>query len=378
MPKVSIIMPVYNGERFLKKSIESVLGQTFTDWELWFVDDCSSDSSPQIMDEYAAMDSRIHVIHNLQNQKLPRALNIGFEYASGEYWTWTSDDNIYESQAIENMVEYLDTHQNIGLVYTDMYFIDESEKILSEFKAPVDETCLLDDILGGCFMYRAECARTVGEYADDLFLGEDYDYCLRLRQVTQAARIPKFLYLYRYHSASLTLARHAECIRALNKVQLKHLDYILQNIDEQNRKRFYCHTYCIDPSIAQNLKQKFFADNQLPKELLWLERNRLLDRNKKAILFGCGGYGYKALQFLGEENVFCYVDNNSELWGKEKHGKKIISVAQLKEIYSDYQIILSVDSMAAITLANQLEDAGIYEFVAYLELLNRSAGKKEL
>lgn len=371
MPKVSIVMPVYNGERFLRRSIESVIGQTFLDWELLIVNDCSSDSSPDIMRQYAQKDSRIRVIDNLRNQKLPRSLNIGFENASGEYWTWTSDDNIYDSRAIETMVDYLDTHQNVGLVYTDMHYIDENEEILSEFKLPTD-TFLLEDVVGASFMYRAECAREVGGYDPDVFLVEDYDYWLRLRQVAEVARIPQFLYWYRLHPDSLTLRRHADVKQVLQKMRLKHLDFILQNIDPLNKERLYCDMYCINPKSAESIRERFFPDGKLPENLRWLERERPLDPGKKAILFGCGDYGYKGLHFLGEENVFCYVDNNSALWGKEKHGKKIINFEELKEIYPDYQIILSVDSKISGILAKQLEDAGIYQFVTYLEMINRS------
>lgn len=370
MPKVSIVMPVYNGERFLKRSIESVLVQTFSDWELLIVNDCSSDSSSEIMEQYAAMDPRVHVINNLQNQKLPRSLNIGFEHAEGEYWTWTSDDNIYDSRAIETMVDYLDVHPNIGLVYTDMYYIDENEEVLSEFKMPTD-TFLLENVVGASFMYRAECAREAGGYDPDVFLIEDYDYWLRLRQVTDVARIPQLLYWYRLHPGSLTLRRHADSKQVLHKVRLKHLDFILQNIDAQNKERLYCDMYCINPKSAQSLKERFYAGSQMPESLSWLERERTLDRSKKVILFGSGDYGYKGLHYLGEENVFCYVDNNSTLWGKEKYGKKIINFEELREIYQDYQIILSVDSKVSGILAKQLEDAGIYQFVTYLEMINR-------
>ncbi|MCM1089520.1 MAG: glycosyltransferase [Muribaculum sp.] len=371
MPKVSIVMPVYNGERFLKTSIESVIDQTFSDWELLIVNDCSSDGSPAIMEEYAEKDHRIHVIHNLQNQKLPRSLNIGFDHASGEYWTWTSDDNIYDSQAIETMADYLDEHQNVGLVYTDMHYIDENGEVLSEFRLPMD-TFFLEDVVGASFMYRAECAKKAGGYDPDVFLVEDYDYWLQLRQVTEVARIPQFLYWYRLHPDSLTMRRHADVKQGLQKMRLKHLDFILQNIDPQNRERLYCDMYCIHPQSTRELKEKFFAGGQLPENLLWLERERSLDRNKKAILFGSGDYGYKGLHFLGEENVFCYADNNSALWGKEKHGKKIINFEELKQIHQDYQIILSVDSKISGILARQLESAGIYQFVTYLEMISQS------
>ena len=76
MAVVSIVMPVYNGEKYLRQSIASVLNQTFQDWNLIIVDDCSTDSSLEIMNEYVKADDRIQVIHNEVNSKIPASLNI--------------------------------------------------------------------------------------------------------------------------------------------------------------------------------------------------------------------------------------------------------------------------------------------------------------
>ena len=87
MPKISIVLPTFNGERYLKSSIHSILSQTFPDWELIIVDDCSTDGTADIIKRYAQSDSRIRVIRNEKNQKLPGSLNIGFSVAKGEYLT---------------------------------------------------------------------------------------------------------------------------------------------------------------------------------------------------------------------------------------------------------------------------------------------------
>lgn len=87
MPEISIVLPTYNGERYLKQSIESILGQTYTDWELIVVNDCSTDSTQEIIDFYRKKDTRIRTIFNCTNQKLPESLNIGFREAKGEYFT---------------------------------------------------------------------------------------------------------------------------------------------------------------------------------------------------------------------------------------------------------------------------------------------------
>jgi glycosyltransferase involved in cell wall biosynthesis len=132
---ISVIMPVYNGEKYLRQSIESVIQQTYKDWELIIVNDCSIDNSRNIMQSYADTDSRIRIVDNGSNLKLPMSLNAGFRQAKGKYLTWTSDDNLYKPNALEELSRYLDYNSEIGLVYSDMDFVviliflvDPSEK----------------------------------------------------------------------------------------------------------------------------------------------------------------------------------------------------------------------------------------------------------
>lgn len=100
MCKVSIILPVYNGERYLEQSIRSVLNQTYTDLELVIVNDCSTDYTETIIMKFVNEDKRVKYIRNDENMKLPGSLNVGFSHATGEYYTWTSDDNMYQEQAV--------------------------------------------------------------------------------------------------------------------------------------------------------------------------------------------------------------------------------------------------------------------------------------
>jgi len=101
---ISIVLPVYNGARFLRESIDSVLNQTYTNWELLILDDCSTDETPSIAQEYAEKDSRIFYYRNERNLRLPGNLNRGFSLAKGDYLTWTSDDNRYRPTALEKML----------------------------------------------------------------------------------------------------------------------------------------------------------------------------------------------------------------------------------------------------------------------------------
>ena len=111
---VSIILPVYNGEQYLKQAIESVLNQTYTNFELIIVNDCSTDNTAVIIESFVRIDTRIKVINNKENKKLPASLNIGHNIATGDYMTWTSHDNILKPNFIEILLKYIQQKQEIG------------------------------------------------------------------------------------------------------------------------------------------------------------------------------------------------------------------------------------------------------------------------
>ena len=170
--KVSIVLPTYNGERYLAQSIESVLTQTYENLELIIVDDCSTDGTPEIVRRFAERDGRVQVIRNAENQKLPRSLNIGFRQAAGDLLTWTSDDNFYEGNAIEVMARALDQNPDCGMVYCDMTCIYEDGVELRRPSMDMEQF-YVDDVVGACFLYRRQVLETVGEYNPDLALVED-------------------------------------------------------------------------------------------------------------------------------------------------------------------------------------------------------------
>lgn len=202
---VSIVLPTFNGEEFLAQSIESVLKQSYKNLELIIVNDCSTDSTPRIIEEFAKKDSRIKIIHNAINQKLPKSLNIGFNAASGEYWTWTSDDNYYLENAIEEMVAYLEENPNKVLVCTDCTIIEHNGLKEQDFIASAKiEDLISYDSVGACFLYRAKIARLTGEYDESQFKVEDYDFFLKIGLAGEIGVIHKKHYVYRRHPNSLT------------------------------------------------------------------------------------------------------------------------------------------------------------------------------
>jgi glycosyltransferase involved in cell wall biosynthesis len=124
-PKVSIIIPVYNSEKYLDRCIQSILGQTFIDFECLLIDDCSSDNSPEICDKYAAMDKRILVIHNNTNQGSSLARKTGLVHSKGLYVQYIDSDDWIESNMLETLFTTAVT-DNYDVVWPDFFNHDKT------------------------------------------------------------------------------------------------------------------------------------------------------------------------------------------------------------------------------------------------------------
>ena len=199
---VSIVLPVHNGARFLRLSIDSCLQQTYRNIELIVVDDGSEDNSVDIIKSYD--DERIKLIRHETNRKLPATLNTGFKHTCGVYLTWTSHDNYYAPTAIAEMVNFLEENPHIHFVFTDDYFVDEANQFLGVVKRGPIERLAAESCLGGGFLYTRTVYEKVGPYNEQAFLAEDYDYWLRVSAHFTLGHLGHPLYYYRQHPDSLT------------------------------------------------------------------------------------------------------------------------------------------------------------------------------
>ena len=232
MPKITVVLPVFNGESYLRDSIESILNQSYKDFELIIVDDCSTDQTPIIAKSYKNSKPNIIYVRNEKNLKLPETLNKGFLLALGEYWTWTSCDNVYLPNAFERLVAEIDSNSEIGLIYSDMEIINELGYVSGYVKAGKADDLILRNVVGACFLYRASIAKQVGIYNKEMFLCEDYEYWLRLSRVTSFKPINECLYRYRNHSKSLSYNHEKEIIAKGIKLQ-KHYYSLFVSTNKQ-------------------------------------------------------------------------------------------------------------------------------------------------
>ncbi len=222
--KVSIILPVYNGEKYISEAIESIIDQTYKNFELIIINDCSTDNTLELCNSYADKDQRIKVFSNETNLKLPNSLNAGFERASGYYYTWTSDDNIYKPNAIETMIRELKNNRDLVMVYSNYAKIDSNGDIIENVKLRDSRFLTTGNVCGACFLYTADVAKKVGKYDATLFLAEDYDYWIRIYKEGNIKHLLDNLYCYRVHSGSLTATRREQIIAQTYKTLEKNFD----------------------------------------------------------------------------------------------------------------------------------------------------------
>jgi glycosyltransferase involved in cell wall biosynthesis len=203
-PRVSVVLPTYNQAEYLPQALDSVLNQTWRDYELIVVNDGSTDDTPRILHEYQRRYG-FAVIHQ-ENQKLPRALNTGFRLARGQYLTWTSSDNVMLPHMMGVLVDALDFNPQVGLVYADWEVIDEHGTVIGVVQTFDFDRYLLmrTNYINACFLYRRTCQDAVGLYDPEYIYAEDWEYWLRISRSFEIMRVPQVLYQYRIHNSSLT------------------------------------------------------------------------------------------------------------------------------------------------------------------------------
>lgn len=137
-PRVSLGLPVYNGDRYLAAALDSLLAQTFTDFELIICDNASTDGTEEICRVYAQRDQRIRYCRADRNSGAVRNHNWAAELARGEFFKWTAHDDIYAPSFLERCVAHLDDHPDVVLVFTRSQFIDERGALLDEYRHPLN------------------------------------------------------------------------------------------------------------------------------------------------------------------------------------------------------------------------------------------------
>ena len=204
-PLVSVVMPVYNGEKFLSEAIESVLAQTFADFEFIIVDDGSSDRSAQIVRSYAKSETRIRFIQQERNLGHADARNRGHELATGEYIAVMDCDDICLPRRLETQIDFLRRNPAIGALGAGAQAVAEDRRPLFKFDLPEEHALIALNLFVGSFlihptvMMRRETLESVGGYESSRRTAVDTELWSRLIWRTRFANLPEQLLLYRWH-----------------------------------------------------------------------------------------------------------------------------------------------------------------------------------
>ena len=208
-------MPVFNAERYIGDAVHSVLGQTWIDWELVVIDDGSTDSTPMILAGFA--DSRVRVVRQ-ENRGEAGARNTGLMVAKGEYVAFLDADDLYLSSALFDLVEYLDSHPDVHVLFADGYFCDENchpMMRLSEHRPGPYTGMILEPLVlspsvisvPSATAFRRASAEALDLHFDEqLQYGVDWDFWIHMARFYRFGYLAKLTCLYRVHDTNMTAA----------------------------------------------------------------------------------------------------------------------------------------------------------------------------
>jgi glycosyltransferase involved in cell wall biosynthesis len=214
-PTISVVLVVRNVERFLSESIESILGQTFSDFEFIIVDFGSTDGSKAIASTYAAKDSRIG-LHEIPNCGLAEARNAGCSLAKGRYIAIMDADDVSAPDRLKREVAYMDEHPEVGLLGGATEWIDASGRSLHIDYPPTENREIKSDLVTRCpfwqssVLIRTDAFVLMGGYRAVFAQAEDYDLWLRISERYQCANLKEVVLKYRIHPYQLTLRKQKE------------------------------------------------------------------------------------------------------------------------------------------------------------------------
>ena len=245
MPLISVVMPVYNTEKYVAEAIESILAQTFVDFEFIIVDDASKDRSADIIRSYAQRDKRIRFIQLDRQSYAAGARNAGFRVASGKYIAAMDADDVSLPQRFQMQVDYLESNPQIGLLATNAKIVDAQLKPFFRAHYPLRHAQIALHLFVGPFclnqpttLIRREILAAVGGYKDGLIISEDLELYARLISRTTFACLPEELQLCRKHVGSTSKTLNSQTEAVARQVRMGMLQRIWTGASEATFDRF--------------------------------------------------------------------------------------------------------------------------------------------
>jgi glycosyltransferase involved in cell wall biosynthesis len=261
-PLVSIIMPVYNVERFLQEAVGSALQQTYTNWELILINDGSTDRTREICLSYT--DPRIRYIENEQNMGVLRSRNRALEFAKGDYIAWLDSDDIAAPEKIAKQVAFLEANPDYVMCGTLHQDIDAEGKLLQKWLFPTEDRDLRSFLLlVNCFcnsstIVRGDLMRRL-KFAETFEVAEDYELWYRCSLEGRLANLPEFLTLYRVHGNNISITKKEKMFAIVKELAGRiltdiGLNYTPEELEIHNRLISFDGAFFKDPALLNQLE----------------------------------------------------------------------------------------------------------------------------
>lgn len=261
-PPISVTLPVYNAERYLSSAIESILQQTFKDFELIISDDCSQDSSWEIIQQYAKKDKRIKAKRNKKNLNGCENLNSCIRLAKGAYIARADNDDLSYLERLAKQYQFMETHPEVGILGGTMELIDDDGSIIGKRIYNKTDPEIREKLFRyspfshPLVMIRKSVLDQVGLYNVAFAPADDYELYFRIGKVSKFANLPDILLQYRVVKGSMThrLTRKMELatIRVRNKYS-SDPEYHMSIIDKTYTFLHYCSIYTVPPELKIRL-----------------------------------------------------------------------------------------------------------------------------
>jgi glycosyltransferase involved in cell wall biosynthesis len=266
LPFISVFTPNYNKSNFLAETIESVLNQTYLNFEYIIVDDCSTDNSWEIIQSYAANDKRIKAFRNELNCAIVETRNRGLNHSSDDakYFAIIDSDDVATPDRLQSQVKFLEDNVEYGLVGSDVIIIDEESQKIGYRTYPHTDAEIRKKIVQfnpftqSSITIRKDVIREIGPYDERWKVCQDYDYWLRVGKDWKLRNLEEPLINYRLSSGQVKSTRLKETIQNTYRIQKKAIrEYGYKDNLKSKLYRFLLRVSSLYPKMAYIFYKNF-------------------------------------------------------------------------------------------------------------------------
>jgi hypothetical protein len=314
-PVVTVLMPVFNGEKYLAEAIESILNQSFVDFEFLIINDGSTDGTAVILADYEQRDERIRVYHQ-ENQGIVASLNRGLGLAKGKYVARMDADDVSLPERLAKQVVFMEAHPDVGVLGTWVQITYGSGRTSDTWQLPTQHGMLRWSLSFTCpimhptVMMRREVVERADGYGSDMVHAEDYDLWRRLSEATRLSNLPDVLLRLRLHEENVSRVYASEQRR--NSIRISSL-MISRVLGEDAPDGIVQRLWDQEPRTASDVVAVAalvyrLCQATLSKVELSTEEKRAIRRDAAMRLYGLSRPWVKNVGVWGVLTRACYLD----------------------------------------------------------------------